>query len=1047
MINTFNQIINELARGNDKDIEKNSDIIEANRYLQNPKKEEKPKWLNDFLEQQNYSLQSIICRASGEKELLITNGYSESYFNEIVQNANDLHAGKEISIEIKEKNEAITVKCTYSDKGFKIQDIYGFCNTGMSLKGNDETGKFGIGIKSLFSFVDRIDLTGNIIIGAEISNEEVKSNVVVNNEWNNSDTVLEFSFCKNRETSFNISKLILLSHILNQENTEVEDKLVKLFCSGTETELLFDVFSLIFTDAQKEPSIEKIVFNNKVILECLVEKSNDTFAYLIKEKTICIKYIEKVLYRQKVILFNDVNESKMIFGFNTSNDKNRIYSVYYLRQLQSSEILNMGLYIHTPYTNSSRTDIANNAKVSTERIKTIRNNLACLMYEILSAQNDEISDFSKEISEIFHKCLNVYSDEAIFLEDKLNSSNIFYKCIENSKSNEHLQKFSSQNGVKKYVVVESEDEPYKRRYFPYEDKDIESELPKVYKRVVEQDDVAHYIDICSEDNTLSSVKDIYKNINNKTKWVKNLLNYYDSVANFIRFRIASNENLTGEKIGSWLKENSEIGDGFLLKLLGRYKIVEFINEYGCIIESRFNFVDYLFSQKDILVNNSLGKSLVNKFHQDYSELKIELLKTLVTDFKYYEPTSYSLRGWQGDLDYEANGMLFINENLLLNRNEKMLYKIIEILYNDNNFHRCISMVDNKLVLFPCDLPDFKYRDKYWEYSCSKVIKALNLDFLRNIRVTSVADLKLYQEAVDKLYKDIRISCNLEKIEPTELEKLITWLINRKISNFMLPIIGIKSIEMGEQKNECDDKKRIFIQMITDYNVFQMPLMLDSMRGHVVAYIKDGSLYIKFKADKTFEKIDSMSNGMKLEELFVYYNENIKAEIALNYVLEHLNVSNDAKELINGYIPLKSIGESVNPADYENIENNQGLTGFKIYRVIQQNKIPIDVNVQKKLLLARGSYNGTCPICGKRIKDINNANIFTIPNEIKYIKGISCKECNQLLKKSLTFAEYYNELGELHLYCKYYVGEYQSKKKQIKIKLSYINKLLMDSLDN
>ena len=85
--------------------------------------------------------------------------YKEGYFNEIIQNANDivLYSGIEnptIEIECKKADNIYEIICSYPDKGFSLKDIYGFCSRGNSNKSSEsgQEGMYGIGIKSLFCF-------------------------------------------------------------------------------------------------------------------------------------------------------------------------------------------------------------------------------------------------------------------------------------------------------------------------------------------------------------------------------------------------------------------------------------------------------------------------------------------------------------------------------------------------------------------------------------------------------------------------------------------------------------------------------------------------------------------------------------------------------------------------------------------------------------------------------------------------------------------------------------------------------------------------------
>ena len=160
------QDINELlASGASPQDSLKNEIKKAERYLKSGKGE-KPVWLDDFFESNENKLKETILRAiSSQEGISSLSGYNEGYFNEIIQNANDLHVGDSIDITVSKDNTVYSVECRYRDKGFILSNIYGFLNREMSDKSADEgqTGKFGVGIKSFFKFVRRFKIDSNII--------------------------------------------------------------------------------------------------------------------------------------------------------------------------------------------------------------------------------------------------------------------------------------------------------------------------------------------------------------------------------------------------------------------------------------------------------------------------------------------------------------------------------------------------------------------------------------------------------------------------------------------------------------------------------------------------------------------------------------------------------------------------------------------------------------------------------------------------------------------------------------------------------------------
>jgi len=133
-------------------------ISDANAYLMK-RSGKKPVWLDGFLDSNRCKLVETICMATSVAQGISSlQGYREGYFNEIIQNANDLHCGDSICIITGEDGNKLTLECQYDDKGFSLSNIYAFLNREMSDKTDDDsqTGKFGVGIKSFFKFVENL---------------------------------------------------------------------------------------------------------------------------------------------------------------------------------------------------------------------------------------------------------------------------------------------------------------------------------------------------------------------------------------------------------------------------------------------------------------------------------------------------------------------------------------------------------------------------------------------------------------------------------------------------------------------------------------------------------------------------------------------------------------------------------------------------------------------------------------------------------------------------------------------------------------------------
>ncbi|MHC1746761.1 MAG: hypothetical protein AB9856_00050 [Cellulosilyticaceae bacterium] len=1049
-------ISNLLAVGDDKKINSNDEIKRANNYLVGDNVE-KPNWIDEFLKRNSNTLMEIVCRSTGPKEFLQVKHYSEGYFNEIIQNANDLHVGNQIDIDIKKKDKAIIVKCIYGDKGFKVQDIYGFCKNGMSAKGEGHTGKFGIGIKSLFSFVDTFKIISNVII--EFTNmynrEKLHQTCCINENWDKKNTVLEFSFNVDKETSFNIKKLVKVAEILEEDYEKFSVDGIKLFTSNASEELLFDVHSLLFTDAQNKMHITKIKFNDKLLLqsETIKEQEKGKNTLNIKQKKISLVHNGINVYEQIIDLFYQDN---IILGFDKMYNENRLYSVYYLKGLESTEIKDLGLYIHTPYTNSSRSDLGENKKEIDARVGEIKNKLADLMLNIAKSEESE-GIFGKEISEYFHKCLNAYKLVSVLEDENYNLNNIFYKCCKEKVSNKKLLKSPIQIGYKPYIVNENEQEAYNQEYMPFEEYGTGKILTDVYRLIIEQNEVITIKELIESDGTIKCIKELYSNIASSEEWLKQILNYYACVENFIRYRINPMGQVSAELIGQWLEYGSkELGkekEIYLCKLLGRYKIHSSFTEYGKIKENALTFVDYVFMNQNVTANNSLGEFLIKKYNSTLNELKNVLRKGIVEDFEYYKPYGPSCRGWDGSYDYARYNS---SQN---NIEKKLLEELIEILSNDSQTCRYFSKINSNLVLCSSILSNFYYRERRFKYDDIEKTSVIGVDFLKSLYANSITQLKLYQKVADSINNKVgpstvRVSAYLDKITIKELEVLITWLLERKQQYQPIAEIKIGKINSHNGKNLCEKSKRDILEPILGCYVFQGELNISGKNGsHLVVYVKKGQIKYKLTSKSDFETIGTTYGRTNEDEIYIFGSTNLTVDKTLDYVLGDVkdkdgnDLGNDTKEIIDGIVVIKPVGITIQSNQYEKLDFNNRHNDLNNYRnadtkIITYPHFKINLQVQKRILLARGSYNNQCPICKENISKLSDARIFTIPYNGNYIKGVACLKCMETMKVTLTGVHYNEQDSYLDLYCKYHLDEYQSKSRIIKVSISPVNKLLM-----
>ncbi|WP_097075384.1 hypothetical protein [Ureibacillus xyleni] len=1071
-MNTINDL---LARGNIEKIKSNIEIKKANDYLTRSSVSlaEKPEWLDEFIKGNAATLREIICRSAGEKGFLQTQHYNEGYFNEIIQNANDLHVGDQIEIAISKSDDTISVKCVYKDRGFKIQDIYGFCKNGMSGKGEEHTGKFGIGIKALFSFVDTFKITSNMIF--EFSNlndlDNLQQTFWINNEWDGEHTILEFTFNVQKETVFNIKKLARLAQLLEDDYEEKSECLVELFTSSSYSKLLFDVHSLLFTDIQLDSHINKIRFNNKLLLQCEIMTSQDIDKAKVKKKKVSIIYKDMpALYEKVVTLFY---KEKMVFGFDETNNENRLYSMFYLKNIKNHDIRNVGLYIHTPYTNPSRSDLGENVEEIEKRINKIREQLADLLLNI--AEGQKSSSFYNEIaSEFFHKCLGEYQDVSILELEKeqFNQKNIFYKCVEAKESNKELLKLRSTSKLQYYIVQETNNELYKQEYRPFEKEGTKKKLIQCYEQVIEKNEVLTLQELLNSNHVNPYVRRLYDALGNvkeseneSNEWVRQMLNYYPNVASLIKYRINPNGDMDAESIANWLDEGVRIYgkemEDYLQKLLGRYTIHPSFTKHGMIKHNQLQLVDYLFMQQNVTPKNRFGELLIENYDKQFADLKNVLHRNLTTDVIYYSPYGPSLRKWEG----RYRCVTHVKNSGFIE--PEFLACLIDALNTDssadNQLWNHFSCIDNHLVLCKSILRNFTVDNKQFTHNEIHSTTVIGMNFLKNLKANELTQLFLYQDVADRINqavnsksyseKLVKVEAHFKKITIKQLEQLLTWLLARTKQCLSIPPITIDTIEADNGKNLCEPAKLNILEPLLGADIFQGELGIIGENGkHLVVYVKKGVIKYMLGANSEFKELASTLSKTEEDTVYIFGSENLDPTKTLDYVLGDIKdasgnaIGNDTKEVIKSIISIKTIGQTISSKQYEELNTVYCENNKPRYRSISLNLANYsdfcnNLQIKKQILLARGSYNHQCPRCSKPIDHPEQVGIFIIPQEKHDYKGLACWGCIDILKAGLTKVVYNEQEQYLDLYCKFHFSEYQSQPKFSRIYVSPINKQL------
>ncbi len=396
-------------------------------------KEQEVKQLFDYIAQEyertiNNTLK-IRNRPTSEN---ILKGYAEGYFNEIIQNANDALLNNDCtcnnqphSITVlvprpNEENQNYGLFVVYPDRGFTLADVFGFCTKENSNKSKEkgQVGKFGVGIKSLFAFVDRLVVLSNVYIDATIQDVGNKGKAVdsikieipeqTNVETGTPSTVLYFEFSAERPEAelFHVSKLKAFIDALYQTNNETDNKSAETLFNAlgygeSSNSILFDANSLLFTDLNQQGiGIKTIEFQNEngtiASISCTDSISEDTTTTknqpTISLSTIQVKVGNETREKKYLVLKNsslkDAHQANLSFAFEYDrpweNTAVKVYSTYLIDIFPSYQS-------HSPFgylVNTTSVDVSR-SKIDFDFLEALSNSWNQLLLELISLLEKE----------------------------------------------------------------------------------------------------------------------------------------------------------------------------------------------------------------------------------------------------------------------------------------------------------------------------------------------------------------------------------------------------------------------------------------------------------------------------------------------------------------------------------------------------------------------------------------------------------------------------------------------------------------------------------
>ena len=1066
-------------------------VINANKYLKSGKGD-KPVWLDDFFKYNKYKLKETILRAISQSDGVSSlHGYNEGYFNEIVQNANDLHSGDHIDIKVNKSSSVYSVECCYSDKGFIITNIYALLNREMSDKSSEEeqTGKFGVGIKSFFKFVRKFRIESNVIFDFSINRKTngVDSNVYINDHWDKKHTILSFEYDENEAESsgFNLKKLSELIDHLNDESSEAEE-ITKFFVSGQDNSIVFDIRSLIFMiGSAKKRSISKLIISGKSHRLNIVCKDrysiqnieDKTGNWGIRAADLNISLDNEECFQNNYLIFR---HEKIDIGFSVSDDlcgDNRLYSTYYKKSDTNHNMLPIGMLINTADVNIHRNDIGDNEESIKKAYDKISDAVSDL-FLFMCSENAASVQCLNEISTIFHSVLYKYIDED---NNKYKESPFNLPDLDN----QYLPKTS--DDTKTDIVVHKTPEDYQKPT-PL-DRDSATALTDLYYKVIERNNVIDYVELTESLECLDGVAQIYECIHNggdteNYKTACKMLHYYSNVGKYITYAVSGEDRektlLSDSEIDRWLnKLRKELGDNYdqdlCLKLIGRYKLNEALTYDGSLIKENLSFKDYLFNETAELKNGFFSGWQNVQYDRKYGELKQQLLANRIQDpgneddpfmVRIMKPLGTSRRGWDGIYDIyklEYGKCKVSDENKVL---------LLEKMASDFALIRNVDLHKDNMRLFEKCYTPVRYRDKYFENLGIIQQQIICIDCLKEIQLHDFSKFLLATECLNTIEKyrvvdNINISCQQTRISTGEIIKsFLPQLVSLKENTskeYLLSAVEpsnvhIDSIEVNSN-NELPQENVDFIFKIANYLLFVSSFDSGSKKN-VIAYWGNGMGKIKFQASDDFRPITSYNPHSG--NVYIFYDNVSDINSVVSAVLNDLDIPKHLMEYLEGYIhnghKSPMLGYRSGKISFARVKKKLDYKWAEIKPDdFTENDNP---EIVYSLLTARGSYDIYCPICvdvpfetfkyGEDTRKKKSRRIIVMENENQetkadypYIITVACTKCFEMLRYSLNKSEFDGKI--LTLTTQVAQGQYEKMRRKQKIELSPINVALMNKI--
>lgn len=885
--------------------------------------------LQDFFEylKKNCRLEELIRQQRADEQgLAATRNYGEFYFNEIIQNANDNTDGEDIAIcfgKDKEENgsERYSISFTYADNGFRTENLIGFFNSEIHTKGKNlsTTGKHGVGIKSLFYFVDKMVIDSNVHIEISIS-ASIEDGIekidaipidIIKNQSSGNSTKLTIYFTKKNDDGnqiqFNTGKLTDFIDLLYSDDVRIHGSLLgeikKCFWNGKKKELIFDCRSLLFTDKNrgKTKGIKKMEFSVKQASEPIfsidVQKSNvcdlikDSDAiygedpkYTVGRETISLKVndkeepeiLDKFLTVKKESSKSDEQNFTVAFPekIKCGRGFSRYYETYYIPDSEDSR-KNYNILINSKYSSPDRTKLTDkNVEEKEIILEKIDEELDSVYVFLFGAScKDLTNEIRLFISNVFHSMLvkNMIDEE--------NNLSFLSICIKYGISNRYLLKFKNEEQQKKYLVYcRKEKEEYEKRLINQEISP-ESILNFINQEILSDDTLKYDKDSLIE-GSVSEAYDLASKEGESLE-LRRILNYAGDIRNLIYYRvkgefcIEGNPTLSDSEVDDWtdkLCDKGRIG----LTLIGRYKLHPHVSPSGDINKGSFYTFLFADASKSSLVTASTTsvckfRDKANEEFSKLSEVRDKLRQNMLRDEKGNTDISF-WASWDTrarcDTDIVSSGLYF-EDSLENNLSKEEIERLIENIAQETDLLKHLKRIIIKENLYLV-LADSRY-PSWGNITFSSGVKRLataqkgsacfmKFDFVRKLEADSWDRFRGYYDFYDK---------------------------NREVLKCGIYRFSLSTVEPG-MPFEIDDLQELFYFVYKDNkrylenlenNVFGTNMVLSI--GNIPGEIKnlcpnDYCAFLKNMTGKDIIVWETPETDAKKTEIIFAFNRKIKA---------------------------------------------------------------------------------------------------------------------------------------------------------------------------